>query len=62
MVIVGGIVGAILGVAIAAFFTEVVFANDAEWPIIFLGVGVAGGYLVGSALARRLARRNPAPS
>jgi hypothetical protein len=53
----GGIVGALAGIAIAVVFTEVIFPNNQEWPIIFLGVGAAGGWLVGSALVQRFRHR-----
>jgi hypothetical protein len=58
MAALGGIVGAVLGIAIAVFFTEVVFPNNQEWPIVFVGVGAAGGWLIGSGLVRRMHHRS----
>jgi uncharacterized membrane protein YfcA len=57
----GGFVGALTGVVIAVFFTEVVFPNDQEWPIIFLGVGAALGWLIGSSIVRHLQQRRARP-
>jgi uncharacterized membrane protein YfcA len=57
----GGFIGLLTGVAIAIFFTEVVFPNDQEWPIVFLGVGGAVGWLIGSSLVRHLQQRRARP-
>jgi positive regulator of sigma E activity len=57
MAVIGGILGALFGFAIGVFFTEIVFANNHEWPIIVpFGLAVFG-WLVGSTLARRFANR-----
>jgi hypothetical protein len=55
----GGIVGALLGIAISIVFTEVIFPNKQEWPLVFLGLGAAVGWLAGSALVRRFHDRTP---
>ena len=53
MTVLAGIVGAIVGFAIGALFTEVLFANDASWPdVVPVGLAVFG-WLVGSTLVRR---------
>ena len=52
-----GILGAIVGIAVAAFFTEVVFPNDQDWPIIFLAVGAVTGWLLFRACMRRFVSR-----
>jgi hypothetical protein len=49
----GGIVGAIAGLAVSVLLTEVIFANDQEWPIIVNAGLTALGALAGSKLARR---------
>jgi len=62
VVVLAGIAGAIVGFAISVLFTEVIFANNAEWPLaVNAGLTVAGA-LAGSSLARRfLARGEAAP-
>jgi hypothetical protein len=44
--------------AIAIVFTEVVFPNEREWPIVLFGLGAALGWLIGSALVRRYYHRS----
>jgi hypothetical protein len=44
------ILGALAGIAISIVFTEVIFPNNQDWPIIFLGVGAALGWLIVGAL------------
>jgi len=53
MVVVAGIAGAIVGFAISVVFTEVIFPNNAEWPLAINAGLTALGALVGSSLARR---------
>jgi hypothetical protein len=61
MAVLGGIVGAIVGFAIGVVFTEVIFANNHEWPIIVpFGLAVLG-WLVGSTSVRRFADRSKPP-
>ena len=57
----GGFIGLLTGVAIAIFFTEVVFPNNQEWPIIFVGLGAALGWLIGSSVVRHLQQRRARP-
>jgi hypothetical protein len=54
MVKVAGLVGAVIGLAVSVVFTEVIFANNAEWPIVINAAMTAGGWLAGVALARRV--------
>ncbi|HXZ56635.1 MAG TPA: hypothetical protein VEG40_03530 [Gaiellaceae bacterium] len=57
MAILGAIVGIVIGFAIGAFFTEVVFANNASWPdVIPFALAVLGG-LAGHQLGRQLSAR-----
>jgi len=59
MAVLGGLLGAIVGLVIGVLFTEVIFANDASWPdVVPVGLAVFG-WLVGSSLVRR--RRDHAP-
>ena len=53
-------VGLVLGprnyqvrVSVRSVFTEVIFPNHYEWPIIFQGVGAVLGWLSGTNLVRR---------
>jgi len=62
MVKLSGFVGAILGFAISVIFTEVIFANNQEWPIAINAALTAAGALAGAALARRLLARRAARS
>jgi F0F1-type ATP synthase assembly protein I len=58
MAVVGGILGVIVGFAIGVIFTEVIFANNQEWPIVVpFGLAVLG-WLVGTSTVRRLASRS----
>lgn len=61
MVKLGGIVGAILGFAVSVVFTEVIFANNQEWPIVVNAALTILGALVGSSLTRRFVNRNAKP-
>ena len=62
MAVVAGILGAIVGAAIGALFTEVIFSNSQSWPdVVPIALAVAG-YLVGSSLFRRFAGRPSEPS
>ena len=62
MVKLSGFIGAIVGFAISVVFTEVVFANNQEWPIVINAALTAAGALAGASLARRLLARRAAPS
>jgi uncharacterized membrane protein YfcA len=57
-----GFVGAIIGFAISVVFTEVIFANNQEWPIAINAALTAAGALAGASLARRLLARRAARS
>jgi hypothetical protein len=60
--VLGGILGLIAGFAVGILFTEVIFANDQDWPdVVPIGLAVAGA-LAGAALARRLTHRAPPAS
>jgi len=62
MVVLGGIVGAILGFALSVLLTEVIFANNQEWPIaVNAGLTVAGA-LAGSSLVKRRGQQDAEPS
>ncbi len=56
------LLGAVIGIAISIVFTEVIFPNNQDWPIIFLGVGAAGGWLLAAALLARRDNRRTRPS
>jgi uncharacterized membrane protein YfcA len=60
--VLGGVVGAIVGFAVGAFLTEVVFANNQSWPDVVPFALAVLGILAGSALGRRLASRRAAPT
>jgi CBS-domain-containing membrane protein len=55
------ILGALAGIVIAVVFTEVIFSNNQEWPIIFVGVGAALGWLIVGALLGLRASDAPDP-
>jgi hypothetical protein len=55
------ILGALAGIVIAVVFTEVIFPNNQEWPIIFAGVGAALGWLIVVALLGLRANDAPDP-
>lgn len=61
MVKLGGFVGALIGMATSVVFTEVIFPNDQEWPVVLFGVGAAVGWLAGSAVVRRFSHRTARP-
>lgn len=62
MVKLSGFIGAIIGFAISVVFTEVIFANNQEWPIVINAALTAAGALAGASLARRVWTRRAAPS
>jgi uncharacterized membrane protein YfcA len=62
MVKLSGFIGAIIGFAISVVFTEVIFANNQEWPIVINAALTAAGALAGASLARRARTRRAAPS
>jgi uncharacterized membrane protein YeaQ/YmgE (transglycosylase-associated protein family) len=62
MVVVGGIVGALVGFTLGVIFTEVIFANDQEWPSVFNVALTVVGALAGSSLMRRLTHRDAKPT
>lgn len=62
MVKLSGFIGAIIGFAISVVFTEVIFANNQEWPIVINAALTAAGALAGASLARRVRTRRAAPS
>ena len=62
MVKLSGFIGAIMGFAISVVFTEVIFANNQEWPIVINAALTAAGALAGASLARRLRTRRASPS
>jgi hypothetical protein len=62
MVKLAGFIGAILGLAVSVVFTEVIFANNQEWPIVINAGLTAAGALAGASLARRLLTRRATPS
>jgi len=57
---ISGLVGAIVGFAISVLFTEVIFANNQEWPIAINVALTVAGALAGGSLARRRAARRAA--
>ncbi|HUK94805.1 MAG TPA: hypothetical protein VLU96_07085 [Gaiellaceae bacterium] len=60
MALLAKIVGAILGFAVGVLFTEVIFANNQEWPIVVPFALAVLGWLLGGAAARRFAQRHVA--
>ncbi len=60
MTVLGGIIGVIVGLVVGVLFTEVIFANNQEWPIIVpFGLAVLG-WFVGTTVVRRLTGRGVA--
>jgi hypothetical protein len=57
MVKLAGVLGALIGLVVSIIFTEVIFANDQEWPIVINAALTALGALGGASLARRLRGR-----
>jgi len=57
----GGFLGAVIGFAISILLTEVIFANNQEWPIVVNAALTVAGALGGASLARRMAARRGAP-
>ncbi len=57
MAVMGGIVGAILGFAVGVVFTEVIFANNQDWPNVVPFALAVAGWLAGSAWVRRARAR-----
>jgi hypothetical protein len=55
------ILGALAGIVIAVVFTEVIFSNNQEWPIIFVGIGAALGWPIVGALLGLRANDAPDP-
>jgi hypothetical protein len=57
--IVAGIVGALVGFAVGVVFTEVVFANNADWPNVVPFVLAVVGWLAARELVRHRRSRKP---
>jgi hypothetical protein len=51
--VLAGIVGAVIAFAIGIVFTEVIFANDADWPDVIPFVLAVVGWLVAREALRR---------
>jgi positive regulator of sigma E activity len=54
-----GIVGAIVGFAVGIVFTEVIFANNADWPTVVPFVLAVVGWLAARELVRKRQSRKP---
>ena len=62
MAVLAGIVGALVGFAVGVVFTEIVFANDADWPNVIPFVLGVVGWLAARELFRRRRGGHGAPS
>jgi hypothetical protein len=51
--IVAGIVGALAGFTLGVVFTEIIFANNADWPNVVPFALAVTGWLVARELVRR---------
>lgn len=60
MIKLAGFIGALIGFAVSVVFTEVIFANNQEWPIAINAALTALGALAGASLARRALGRRAA--
>jgi positive regulator of sigma E activity len=56
--ILAGFVGALVGFAIGVVFTEIIFANNADWPIAVPFALAVSGWLAARELVRRRHDRN----
>jgi hypothetical protein len=54
-----GIVGALVGFAVGIVFTEIIFANNADWPTVVPFVLAVVGWTAGRDLVRRRQSRKP---
>jgi len=62
MIKLAGLVGALIGFVVSVVFTEVIFANNQEWPIVINAALTVLGALAGASLARRFRERHAAIS
>ena len=53
MAVLAGIVGALVGFTVGVMFTEVLFANNADWPNVVPFVLAVVGWLAARELVRR---------
>jgi uncharacterized membrane protein YeaQ/YmgE (transglycosylase-associated protein family) len=61
--IVAGIVGALVGFTVGVVFTEIVFANNADWPnVVPFVLAVVGWMTARELLRRRRGGAHDAPS
>ncbi len=54
-----GIVGALVGFTVGILFTEMIFANNADWPNVVPFVLAVVGWLSARELLRRRRSRKP---
>ena len=54
-----GIVGALVGFTVGILFTEVIFANNADWPNVVPFVLAVVGWLAARELLRHRRSRKP---
>jgi hypothetical protein len=60
VVVLGGVLGALVGLVVGVLFTEVIVANNQSWPdVVPFALAVAGA-LAGAEGARRLRTRRQA--
>lgn len=59
MAVLAGIVGALVGFTVGILFTEVIFANNADWPNVVPFVLAVVGWLAARELLRRRRSRKP---
>jgi hypothetical protein len=57
--VLAGIVGALVGFTVGVLATEVIFANDADWPNVIPLVLAVTGWLAARELLRRRRSRKP---
>ena len=61
MAVLAGIVGALVGFTVGVVFTEIVFANNADWPNVIPFALAVTGWLGARELVRRRRSRKPKP-
>lgn len=62
MAVLAGIVGALVGFTVGILFTEVIFANNADWPNVVPFVLAVVGWMTVRELLRRRRAGHGAPS
>jgi len=61
MVVLGGVLGAIVGLAIGILLADLALPSDASWDLVALALAVLGWLAGASALRTRRGRRTATP-